>query len=66
MSQNNSDPKSPRTIRFSDDEWSRLEEAATKHRKNTGSNETPSGLARTFVLVGLQRFEREGFLTISA
>lgn len=60
------DPKYNRTIRTTDEDWSRLEAACVVHRQNTGSNESVSGFARTLLLAKLQEFENDGCLTIVA
>lgn len=54
------------TVRLSDDDQERLEAAAQKMRRQTGGRESASSLARTFIQVGLQEFERAGGLVISA
>lgn len=54
------------TVRLSDNDQSRLEAAAEQMRRKTGGQETATSLARTFIQVGLQEFERTGGLVISA
>lgn len=52
------------TVRLKASERERLEAAAEKYRRDTGSNETATGLAQTFILNGLALFERRGTISI--
>jgi hypothetical protein len=53
-------------VRLSDDDEARLKAAAEKLRRQTGGRESASSLARTFIQLGLQEFERVGGLAVSA
>lgn len=53
-------------MRLDDEDVERLEKCAEIYRKQTGSNESPAGLARTFIQSGLNQFERHGGLVINA
>lgn len=54
------------TVRLSDEDEARLKAAAEQMRRKTGGRESASSLARTFIQVGLQQFERTGGLVVSA
>lgn len=54
------------SLRLDDSERERLEKCAEAFRRQTGSNETASGLARTFIQIGLSQFESRGGLVVSS
>lgn len=54
------------SVRLTDDDQARLEKAAEIFRRQTGSKETASGLARTFIQIGLNQFESTGGLVVSS
>lgn len=54
------------TVRLSASDRARLAAAAKKHRKDTGSRESATSLARTFILTGLQAFERHGSVQVTS